>query len=62
MKKKVLTKKFESFLTYLTIFEIMILGSINDFNFEAIPIIILFTFLILLKIFVLNTYGRKENY
>ena len=62
MKKKVLTKKFESFLTYLTIFEIMILGSINDFNFEAIPIIILFIFLILLKIFVLNTYGRKENY
>ena len=62
MKKKVLTKKFESFLTYLTIFEIMILGSINDFNFKAIPVIILFIFLILLKIFVLNTYGIKENY
>lgn len=59
MKRKVLKKWAERAVIIITVINAGLLISINDFNIEAIPIILLMLFAVCCGIFLLNEYGRN---
>lgn len=58
MKRKVLKKRVEKAVIIITVINAGLLISINDFNIEAIPIILLMLFVVCCGMFLLNEYGR----
>lgn len=58
MKRKVLRPWAEKTLTAMTIMLGLICGSINDFNFEAIPIVAGLWALFFTTAGILSTWGR----
>ena len=58
MKRKVLKKWAEQAVIIITVINAGLLISINDFNIEAIPIILLMLFVVCCGMFLLNEYGR----
>ena len=58
MKRKVLKKWIEKTVIIITVINAGLLISINDFNIEAIPIMLLMLFIVCCGMFLLNQYGR----
>ena len=58
MKRKVLKKWAEKAVIIITVINAWLLISINDFNIEAIPIMLIMLFIVCCGMFLLNEYGR----
>lgn len=58
MKRKVLKKWTEKAVIIITVINAGLLISINDFNIEAIPIMLIMLFIVCCGMFLLNEYGR----
>lgn len=58
MKRKVLKKWAEKTVIIITVINAGLLISINDFNIEAIPIMLIMLFIVCCGMFLLNEYGR----
>lgn len=58
MKRKVLKKWTEKAVIIITVINAGLLISINDFNIEAIPIMLIMLFIACCGMYLLNEYGR----
>ena len=58
MKRKVRKKWAEKAVIIITVINAGLLISINDFNIEAIPIMLIMLFIVCCGMFLLNEYGR----